>query len=284
MRSVSKITFQFLLDLVHFKMNTQYKFLFIIIIVVFIVTSKGTENEEGSVTSSKGNSERSKQKVAMEQWASNLVPERDYTEAQWRISFHSRSPSTYFDQFANRLSKVFKAVGATVNFAMIGACDGTNDPTIRDRYLPNSHWKGVFVEPMSVNYNDLVKHLEEKGAAQRSHPIRGAATSKCTSPTIVVERPLYEEKNASLPHWLRRQIGSIVPEQRIAKASAQGKELKARNKEWILETVRCLTASDILIDWGNATTSVAARDKAKGKGRGPRRRRPHILKVRIVTL
>ena len=227
-------------------------------------------------------SERAAQKQAMEQWAASLIAERDYSEAQWRVSFHTRSPSEYFDRYCQRLSKLFKSIpGATVNFAMIGACDGTNDPTIRERYLPNSHWRGVFVEPMSNNYADLVRHLEEKGAGERSLALRGAATSTCSSPTIMVERPLYEEKNKSLPHWLRRQIGSIVPDHRIAKAEKQGKELQARARDWTLEAVSCLTASDILLEWGNATSSAAAREKARGKGRAPRRRRPHVLKIDV---
>eukprot|EP01031_Cornospumella_fuschlensis_P032061 gene32061-38770_t len=29
---------------------------------------------------------------------------------------------------------------------------------------------------------------------------------QCAAPTLKIERPLYEEKNASIPHWLRRQI------------------------------------------------------------------------------
>ena len=226
--------------------------------------------------------EKSAQKEAIQQWAASLIAERDYSEWQWRVSFHTRSPSEYFDRYAQRLSKLFKSIpGALVNFAMIGACDGTNDPTIRERFLPNAHWRGVFVEPMSNNYDDLVRHLEEKGAIARSYPIRGAATSVCTSPTIMVERPLYEEKNKSLPHWLRRQIGSIVPEHRIAKAQAQGKELRARAKDWKLESVRCLTASDILTEWGNVTSDSAARVKARSKGRAPRRRRPHVLKIDV---
>jgi hypothetical protein len=189
----------------------------------------------------------------------------------------------YFDQYAQRFSKLFKTIpGALVNFAMIGACDGTNDPTIRDRYLPNSHWRGVFVEPMSVNYNDLVLHLKENGALERSLPLRGAATSVCSSPTIMVERPLYEEKNKSLPHWLRRQIGAIVPDHRIAKAQSQGKQLWARAKDWALESVRCLTATDILVEWGNTTANDASgRSKMRSKVRAPRRRRPHILKIDV---
>jgi len=244
-------------------------------VLLFLACAGGQEEEGGKGAGGQG----SKQKQAIEQWAASLIPERDYSEAQWRISFHTRSPSEYFDRYAERMSKLFKSVGATLNFAMIGACDGTADPMIRNRFLPNKHWKAVFVEPMSVNYNDLVKHLEQNGAMDRSLAIRGAATSLCPNPTIIVERPLYEEKNKSLPHWLRRQIGSIVPEHRIKKAEAAGKDVKAR-PEWVLETVRCLTASDILLEWGNATS----RSKGKGKGKGSRaarRRRPHVLKIDV---
>jgi hypothetical protein len=81
----------------------------------------------------------------------------------------------------------------------------------------------------------------------RSHVIRAAATSNCKTPTLKVERPLYEEKaqreNKTIPHWLRRQIGSILPANRD----------RARNKEWIVEEVRCVTASDILTEWGSVT-------------------------------
>ena len=43
-------------------------------------------------------------------------------------------------------------------------------------------------------------------------------------------------------HWLRRQIGSLLPEHRD----------HARN-EWVTEEVRCVTASDVLSDWSSMT-------------------------------
>ena len=224
------------------------------------------------------------QKQAMEQWAASMVPEKDYNASQWQITFHSRSPSDFFDKYCQRLSKLFKGLGANVNFAMIGACDGTNDPTIRNRFIPSDHWRGVFVEPMSVNYEDLVKYLDSKRVGHRSYVIRGAATSVCHSPTIMVERPLYEEKNASLPHWLRRQIGAIVPSHRVEKFEKQGKAVPARSGDWVIETVRCVTATDILTDWANttATPAEAARQARRRKGGGAaRRRRPHVLKIDV---
>jgi hypothetical protein len=80
-----------------------------------------------------------------------------------------------------------------------GACDGTGDNTIKHLYVPNDHWRGVFVEPLTMNVRDLIKYMSEKQASQRSFIIHAAATSVCHKPTLVMERPLYEEKNASIP-------------------------------------------------------------------------------------
>lgn len=82
---------------------------------------------------------------------------------------------------------------------MVGACDGTGDNTIKNLYLPNEHWRGVFVEPLTMNVRDLIKYMADKHANQRSFVIHAAATDDCVKPTLVMERPLYEEKNASIP-------------------------------------------------------------------------------------
>jgi hypothetical protein len=112
-----------------------------------------------------------------------------------------------------------------------------------------------------MNVRDLIKYLADKHANQRSTVIHAAATAECVKPTLVMERPMYEEKNASIPvsaykyliarlrclmfsswlvaqHWLRRQIGSLLPDGRD----------HPRN-EWTTEEVRCVTATDILTDW-----------------------------------
>ena len=82
---------------------------------------------------------------------------------------------------------------------LIGACDGTADNTIRNLFLPQEHWRGVFVEPLTMNVRDLIKYMTDHHANQRSFIIHAAATSECTKPTLLMERPLFEEKNASIP-------------------------------------------------------------------------------------
>lgn len=152
---------------------------------------------------------------ALEAWAEYLDPEIDYNTTMWKIAHRSSTWSVHFNEYAQKLSKVFDKSKAKVNFAMIGACDGTSDNTIRELFLPNDHWRGLFVgqiiivvlfrffaliifgfvvlliEPMGINVRDLIKFLADRNVTQRSLVIRAAATSKCKSPTIVVERPLY---------------------------------------------------------------------------------------------
>jgi hypothetical protein len=129
-----------------------------------------------------------------------------------------------------------------------GACDGTHDKTISKYFIPNDHWRAVFVEPVSFNVVDLARFLGSKGVADRSYVLKAAATSACGSPTIKIERPLYEEKNGTIPHWLRRQIGSVLPKHR-----------DHARPEWTTEEVRCVTAKDVLTDWAtNTTTSILA--------------------------
>jgi hypothetical protein len=49
----------------------------------------------------------------------------------------------------------------------IGACDGNGDKTIKKLYIPNEHWRGVFVEPMSINVRDLIKYMADHNIAHR---------------------------------------------------------------------------------------------------------------------
>lgn len=73
-------------------------------------------------------------KKAMEEWSSSLIPETDYNETHWLLRFKSKAPQDYFEAYNKRLSDVFAKHGAMVNFVLIGACDGTNDKTIRLKY------------------------------------------------------------------------------------------------------------------------------------------------------
>lgn len=240
----------------------------------------------------KKNKKQSAEKQALAHWA-DFLTERDYNYTEWRKMYHSNAASDFFNGYGRKISNIFKKYEAKVNFAMVGACDGTGDNTIKYLYLPNSHWRGVFVEPMSINIRDLIKYMAEQNAAHRSLIIRAAATSECHNATITVERPLYEEKNKTIPHWLRRQIGSIVPQHR-----------NHARREWTLETVRCITAKEILRDWaavsaGSAlASSTAATDPTAAVSttallatvdvKSPQElvkktklRRPHILKIDV---
>lgn len=172
---------------------------------------------KGKKDKKRGNRE-SPERTSVKAWADSLT-EQDYNEESWRKLYHSHSAADFFNAYSKRISNLFKENSAKVNFALIGeifvlvkvdqlcayayftigACDGLGDNTIKHIYLPNDHWRGVFVEPMSINVRDLIKFLADKNVAHRSVVIRAAATSKCVNSTILVERPLYEEKNASLP-------------------------------------------------------------------------------------
>jgi len=82
---------------------------------------------------------------ALEDWVKFLDPKIDYNTTMWKIATRSSTWSVHFNEYAKKLSAVFDKAHAKVNFVMIGACDGTSDNTIRELFLPNDHWRGVFV-------------------------------------------------------------------------------------------------------------------------------------------
>lgn len=171
--------------------------------------------------------EKKEARKALMVFAETLT-DNDFSPVDWKKM--NKSPAKYFDHYSAKLSDIFSAQGAMVNFVLVGACDGTHDKHI-EHYLKNPHMRGVFVEPMERNVNEMTRIFDEKEAADRSTIIRAAATHMCTEPTIRVQRPLYEEKNdPKTPHWLRRQIGGIPKE-----------GAKTPPREWVFEDVRCVT-------------------------------------------
>jgi len=219
---------------------------------------------------------------AMETWARSLT-KQDYNVTNWKYKFRSKTPQVFFDQYLAAMSAVFAEEQAHVNFALVGACDGLADPTIRLRFLPNKHWRAVFVEPMTPNVRDLTSYLTKEGAIDRSLIIHAACTQVCEEPTLQVERPLYEELNNNktaaekkdIPHWLRREIGSIKPKGR-----------QNARPDWVLEEVRCVTATDILMDWALSDKFRKNPEKKLRtvNSRGQtivRKRRPHVLKIDV---
>ena len=198
---------------------SHMKFVTVLLLIVGVVGNLNFTLEDDSTRSSKvsrklvkekGKS-RQVQRAAVTAWSTYLDPERDYNATLWRMRVRHH-PENVFDSYAGLLSDVFKKEGATVNFVLVGACDGTNDVTIADRFLPNDHWNALFVEPMSLNYRDLKNFIVKNNLADRSHSIQAAVTNDCPSPTILVKLPkgIGEEEDEKRPHWLRRQIGGIA--------------------------------------------------------------------------
>lgn len=231
-----------------------------------------------------GKGSKPPQKEALLSWTASLT-EDDESPEYW-LNHINFNPPQIFDHFIVRLSKTFERYGATLNFVSVGACDGTNDFTISQRFLKSPHWDAIFVEPMSNNYRDLVQGLKNASAFHRSFALRAAATDVCTKPTITVTRPLWEDMgHHHSPHWLRRQIGRIKDPSETVKA------------DWGTEQVRCVTGREIMEVWNQATKGdfveglqtdfdPAHEPHAERVAVGPLgkkvRRRPHILKVSFL--
>ena len=237
-----------------------------------IVMSEGTRK--------RGRDVRQVQKAAVEAWGASLIPDHDYNATKW-ITPKTSQPQYVFDYYVKRLSDLFAQKGATVNFALVGACDGTNDNTIRERYLPNEHWRAIFVEPISLNVADLKKFLNDHGVTNRSYVLQAAVTNECNSSTIIVKTPDRDYMtDTKKPHWMRRQIGGIVG------IRPDGKPRLPTG--WKAEHVRCMRGSEVTKEWAD----VVNQRQSSGKKRKPTKaakaakaakantkRRPHILKV-----
>ena len=275
------------------------------LLLIFCIAD-GRRRRSGTADVSSDPSSLLTQRLVLEKWVDSMNAERDYNGTEgWHRHLHSKSASDIFAIYNLKFSDIAKSKNAIVYFASLGACDGTADKTIRERYLKFPFWQGVFVEPVGMNFADLTAYLEREGALNRSTLIRAAATSKCAKPTIEIERPLYEEKdrtsNKSTPHWLRRQIASIVPSHR-----------SHAREGWTKEAVRCITAGEVLTEWtaassgglkeggdlseGDTTEVTAVAVPAAGRSKEEataaavaagkkkkrvRRRRPHVLKIDV---
>lgn len=199
----------------------------------------------------------------MNAWGDSLT-EADYNYQIWG------NPANVFHRMSNQLSSVFKLHSASVNFILVGACDGTHDKTISERFIPNSHWRAAFVEAISINVRDLNFFLANRSVADRSFVLHAAATNICYNATIPVQRPRLEEKSLEtkkeIAHWMRRQIGGIATKNHLLPKGAQ--EDRAN---WLTEDVRCVTGGDVIREWATVlyNEKLAARNIL----------RPHVLKI-----
>ncbi len=226
----------------------------------------------------RGRDVRQIQKAAVEAWGASLNPSHDYNATKW-ITAKTSQPQYIFDYYVKRLSDLFAEKGATVNFALVGACDGTNDNTIRERYLPNEHWRAIFVEPISLNVADLKKFLADHGVANRSYVLQAAVTNHCNASTIIVKTPDRDYMtDTKKPHWMRRQIGGIVG------IRPDGKPRLPTG--WKAESVRCMRGSEVTKEWAELVNKRTAQPPPPGKKAKKRKlakanvkRRPHVLKI-----
>ena len=169
-------------------------------------------------------------------WA-NTLSENDYNATFWRVTMRTQ-PQNFFVHYGELLSHVFADNNAMVNFVLVGACDGTNDQTIRDAYIPNKHWRGMFVEPVPKNYLELTKFLESNMVTDRSFTLNTAVTDICETANVTFKVSAVEDNDPDAPHWVRRQIGSIVKPGQVFKAD-----------RWKLEQVKCSTPTEIMSTW-----------------------------------
>ena len=95
-----------------------------------------------------------------------------------------------------------------------------------------------------------------------------------------MKRPDFEETNKTLPHWMRRQIGAVVPWNKLDRPMTGG---------WVAEFVRCVTGDDILIDWATFINRDAAPPSSAAGGidanvatpKKVAKMRAHVLKVDV---
>ena len=217
-----------------------------------------------------GQETRLKQRTAVLAWGASLDPATDYNATKW-ISGKRSQPQYVFDFYVKRLSDLFKTKGATVNFALVGACDGTYDNTIRERYIPNEHWRAIFVEPISLNVHDLKSFLADQGVSHRSYVLQAAVTNQCNSSTIIVKTPDKDfMQDKKKPHWQRRQIGGIVPIREDGKPRLP--------TGWKAESVRCMRGSEVTKEWAEVVSRRPAGSRRK-PSKSHIKRRPHVLKI-----
>lgn len=201
------------------------------------------------------------QKRALQIWKRYLEITLKKNEVSRWNSLYKSNISSLFEHYASTMSEIFKRNEAVINFVMVGACDGTNDRTISNLFLQNHHWRGVFIEPFTINFHDLTRFFGDRGlSSQRAYSLQGAVTDTCSCDKIKVRRPTFEESDPDAPHWIRRQIGAVVPPNKLNASISKG---------WMAEWVRCLTASDVMKDW---TQHLLGSDRWKLL-------RPHILKI-----
>lgn len=132
------------------------------------------------------------------------------SESEWKTfsSYSNIRAAEVFTRRVNDISRDFRSCGATVNIAVIGACDGTHDRTIESFYT-TPHWSILLVEPISYNFLDLEKNLAFNNATARAVSIRAAVTNRCDHTTINMTMPDWYLRDRFQEHWAVRQTATL---------------------------------------------------------------------------
>jgi hypothetical protein len=194
--------------------------------------------------------------TVLQLWKQSLGTE-DFNATHWMTRFRTRLlPQRYFAAYAKQLSDLWIRANITppLNFALIGACDGTHDRTIEELYIPNHHWHGLFVEPVERNFNDLIKFLHKHHLDNRTTAVQAAVAGKCASvwpngtANVAFRTSVLEDYRPDSPHWLRRQIGKILSSDEINEFQSQ-----LDSRKWKIEKVPCSTPNDLKTFWMERT-------------------------------
>lgn len=94
-------------------------------------------------------------------------------------------------------------------YALIGASDGVSDHFLVNFVGIQSAWSSIMVEPVASNVKALFNYIDDKEMRNRTTVIHAACTGVCTSTTVTIHIPKFEEQFPDLPHWLRRQLATM---------------------------------------------------------------------------
>lgn len=151
-----------------------------------------------------------------------------------RVNYdEGRVPTLLFDEYIEKMSKIFQKHNASLNYVNIGACDGENDRT-QLMFWADANINGLFIEPLEANVNDFqVKINSHAGASIRTDLIRAAVNETCPAKLLEFERP--KVVDGPDDHWKRREIGRIKKDR--------------FDPSWKTDFVRCLTFEEVMREW-----------------------------------
>ena len=213
---------------------------------------------------------RSKRSTAEKQWFQELRAE-DLDPTRWLKA------EEQFFVFLSRMSRLFHLAHADLNFALVGACDGLEELTITKFFIPNPHWRAIFVEALLENCQDLESYLKHFQVHLRSLVVHGAVTDVCERDEIVILKPIIDRSNETIPHWVRKEIGGIATKlNHLVHNWHTHTDPLVRDsvKGWNKEKVECIVPKDILRRW-----SVHVQNNTSASTHHREFMRPHVLKI-----